>query len=402
MKVLQLCYKPPYPALDGGMMGMHNVTRGLLAAGEEVWVLTVESDKHPLHRANLSKEYVRTTHLQAVKIDLVPHAFPAAVALLTGESYNVKRYENAAFQQCLVKTLQETDFDTVLFESVFLSPYVATVRKHSHARVVLHAPNVEHRIWRDAALQCKSPLKRWYMKHLALSLRAYECEMARRYDAVVCVSKRDAAFFQEQGQKHILVKPYGVCLDEAPKPAFPNQEEGEELSLYHLGSMDWQANVQSVEWFLGDVWPRIRATVPQARLYLAGRKMSDEMKSRKIEGVTMVGEVDDAAAFVADKQINVVPLLYGSGIRVKIIEAMTAGKTVISTAIGAEGIEYTDGKNILIANTAEDFVRLIARCADDGAYCRRIAQGGRMLVEERYDNAKLTRQLINFILPAAQ
>lgn len=402
MRILQLCYKPPYPALDGGMMGMHNVTRGLLAAGEEVWVLTVESDKHPLRRADLPEEYVRDTHLQAVRVDLEPHVLPAAVALLVGESYNVKRYESAAFRQCLERTLREAEFDVVLFESIFLSPYVATVRRHSHARVVLHAPNVEHRIWRSAALQCKSPLKRWYLKHLALCLRAYECEMARQYDGVVCVSRQDAAFFGEQGQRHILVKPYGVCLDDMPAPRFPDPEEGGELALYHLGAMDWQANVQSIEWFLSEVWPRIYAAVPQARLYLAGRKMSDEMRARAVPGVTMAGEVADAAAFVADKQINVVPLLFGSGIRVKIIEAMAAGKAVISTSIGAEGMECADGENILMANTADDFVCLVARCAEDRAFCQAIARGGRRLVEERYDNAKLTERLLNFILPPAQ
>lgn len=421
MKVLQLCYKPPYPAVDGGCMGMNNVTQGLLKAGHEVHVLTIESDKHPVQHSAIPPDYEKQTRFKAIYVDLRIHPIDAAFALLCGDSYNVKRYESKDFGAALTDILLHDSFDVVQMESIYLTPYIATVRQHSTARVVLHAPNVEHQIWLSAAKLCRKPLKRWYLKHLALALGSYEREMCRKYDGIVCVTRKDADFFRQQGCRHILVKPFGIelCDRQISCPSGAAAEDGtgrlpgtghgnppvqngiatrspQELKLYHIGSMDWDANLQSIRWFLKEVWPGVRTAVPQARLYLAGRKMPRQMMEAQVDGVTMVGEVANADDFIADKQINVVPLLFGSGIRVKIIESMAMGKVVISTHIGADGIDYSDGDNILIADTASDFMHQIQRLAQDPALLRRLALNARHLAEARYDNSVLTQQLADF------
>lgn len=390
-KVLQLCNKPPFPPVDGGMAAMNNITQGLLAAGVEVRVLSVCSDKHPVRHGEMTEAYMKATRFEAVHLDLGIHWLDAAVALLCGESYNVKRFESRDFERHLIAILQEETFDVVEIESVFMAPYLAAIRAHSAARVVLNAPNVEHEIWRGAAKQCKNPLKRWYLKHLALSLGAYEREMGPRADGVVCLTERDADFFRQQGCRHVLVRPFGITMQ-----PFAPQAAVQPYTLFHIGSMDWQANVESIRWFLSAVWPRVHAAMPQVRLYLAGRSMPQELLQTHIEGVSVVGEVPDAYQFLCDKQINIVPLLFGSGIRVKIIEAMAAGKTVVSTRVGAAGIDYTADENLLLADSAEDFVRQIVRCVHDQAFCRQVGLHARRLVEERYDNDKLTQRLLSF------
>lgn len=115
-----------------------------------------------------------------------------------------------------------------------------------------------------------------------------------------------------------------------------------------------------------------------------------------IEGVTVIGEVPDAMYFIGSKKINVVPLLSGSGIRVKIIEAMSIGKTVITTTVGAQGIDYTDGENILIADTPEQFAQQIKRCLDDDVFCSNIGKAAARLVAEQYNKQTLAKQLIDF------
>ena len=115
-----------------------------------------------------------------------------------------------------------------------------------------------------------------------------------------------------------------------------------------------------------------------------------------IDGVSVVGEVPDAGYFIAGKQINVVPLRSGSGIRVKIIEAMAAGKAVVTTSVGAQGIEYTDGENLLIADTPEQFARQIKRLVDDQDYCAKVGEAAARLVAEQYDVKTLTDRLLRF------
>lgn len=160
--------------------------------------------------------------------------------------------------------------------------------------------------------------------------------------------------------------------------------------------MDWMPNLESIAWLLEEVWPVVHREVPQAHLYLAGRKMPQRWLDSDIEGVTVTGEVPDAMEFIADKQINVVPLLSGSGIRVKIIEAMSAGKVVIATTVGAQGIDYTDGVDLLIADSPDDFVRQIRRCQADSDFCRSVGDAARRLISERYNCRRLTDEIIDF------
>lgn len=391
MKVLQLCNKPPYPPVDGGTMAMDSITEGLLYQGCEVKVLTVETDKHPVRRERIPDDYLQQTGLESVFIDLGVKPLPAAGAMLCGESYHVKRYVSEAFAAKLREILEKERFDIVHVESIFLTPYVPLIRKHSDAKVILRAHNVEHLIWKRVAQSCQNPLKRWYLKHLSLTLRAYELEHLNDYDGVVCITKNDAEVFRQAGcRKPIASIPFGIDTGEVPSV------DVEPNSLFHIGAMDWLPNQESIRWLLEEVWPVVHREVPQAKLYLAGRKMPAQWMHANIEGVTVIGEVPDAMYFIGSKKINVVPLLSGSGIRVKIIEAMSIGKTVITTTVGAQGIDYTDGENILIADTPEQFAQQIKRCLDDDVFCSNIGKAAARLVAEQYNKQTLAKQLIDF------
>ena len=389
MKVLQLCNKPPYPPVDGGSMAMNSITQGLMQAGCEVHVLTVETDKHPVNKASMPAEYLANTHFESVYVDLGIKAIPAGVALLCGESYHVKRYRSERFASKLKDILQHESFDVVHVESIFLTPYVPLIRRYSKAKVVLRAHNVEHMIWKHVAQSTRQPLKRWYLKHLSLALRAYEVEHINDYDGVVSITQSDAQVFRELGCRRPLVSiPFAIEPVELPEVAVVPG------TLFHIGAMDWMPNRDSIEWLLEKVWPTVHKEVPQAQLFLAGRKMPARLMKMKAEGVHIVGEVDDAMRFIAGKQINVVPLLSGSGIRVKIIEAMSVGKAVVTTTVGARGIDYTDGENLLIANTPDEFAHQIKRLVDDPVYCVQVGQAAARLVAEHYDQQRLTQQLI--------
>ena len=395
MKVLQLCNKPPYPSVDGGTLAMNSITQGLLAAGCEVKVLTVETDKHPARLEQLPDDYRRRTAIEAVYIDLRVKPLPAAVSMFCGESYHVKRYVNNDFAERLKAILQHEQFDVVHVESIFLTPYVPLIRKYSQAKVILRAHNVEHLIWKRVAQSTRHGLKRWYLKHLSLTLRAYELEHLADYDGIVCITRNDADYFRSNGcRRPITHIPFGI--ESGEWSVVSGQCEVEPNTLFHIGAMDWMPNQESIRWLLEEVWPVVHREVPQAHLYLAGRKMPERWMRAHIDGVTVVGEVPDAMQFIAGKQINVVPLLSGSGIRVKIIEAMAMGKAVVTTTLGAQGIDYTDGEHLLIANTPEEFAQQIKRLLDDSDYCRRVGEAAARLVAEEYDVDRLTARLLRF------
>lgn len=395
MKILQLCIKPPYPPVDGGTMAMHSVTQGLLREGCEVKVLAVETDKHPLQADLLPEAYREATGIESVYVDLRVKPLQAAAAMFCGDSYHVERYVSISFTNKLKKVLQQEEFDVVHVESIFLTPYVPLIRRLSNAKVILRAHNVENLIWRSVAQSTRHGLKRWYLKHLALTLRVYEVDHVKDYDGVVCITQCDADWFRANGcRRPMTVVPFGVESG-APTRAL-KQSDNPTISLYHLGAMDWMPNQEGVRWMLEEVWPVVHREVPQAQLYLAGRKMPERWLKTQIEGVTIVGEVPDAHRFIADKQVNVVPLLSGSGIRVKIIEAMSMGKAVVTTTVGAQGINYTDGENLLIADTPEQFAHHIGRLVADGDLCRRVGEAAARLVAAEYDERVLSQRLIKF------
>ena len=223
-------------------------------------------------------------------------------------------------------------------------------------------------------------------------LKVYELEHISQYDGIACITQKDADYFIKAGcRKPIVSIPFGIIA-----PDTMDNVDEEPNSLFHIGSMDWIPNLEGVNWFLEKVWPKVLNEVPQARMYLAGRKMPQTLMNTEYRNVSIVGEVPDAMYFIESKKINIVPLLSGSGIRVKIIEAMSVGKTVISTTIGAEGIEYTDGKNILIADTPDEFVMQIKRCVADDEFCAEIGKNAYDLVANNYNNELLTQKLLTF------
>lgn len=391
MKVLQLCNKPPYPSVDGGTLAMNSITQGLMAAGCEVRVLSMCSDKHPVLKDRMTEEYLQATRFEAVYVDLGIHILDAGVSWFCGESYHVKRFISNEFAARLRQILDEEEFDVVHVESIFLTPYLPVIRKHSRACVVLRAHNVEHMIWQRIAKSERNLFKRNYIKHLALTLRAYEVEHLNGYDGVMGITDTDVETLRTLGCRKPMVSiPFGILPEGTP------QVEEEPNTLFHIGSMDWMPNQEGIRWFLDKIWPKVHELMPQLTLYLAGRKMPDEMMEMDQPGVRVVGEVPDAMYFISSKQINVVPLLSGSGIRVKIIEAMSAGKAVITTHVGAEGIKYTDGTNILIADTPEQFVEQIQRCVSQPEFCRQVGQNAYALICEEYGNERLAQKVIDF------
>lgn len=393
MKILQLCYKPPFPSVDGGTLAMNSLTRGLLAQGCEVKILSVASEKHPVKWARLTEEYKASTGFEAVEIDLRVKALPAAVALLCGESYNVKRFDSSAFRSRLTELLKAEKYDVIHVESIFLAPYLETIRQYSQAPVVLRAHNVEHRIWQQMAEGSDKVLKRWYLKKLALALRAYEVERVNVFDGVACITEDDMETFRQLGcRKPMISIPFGM---ELPQTSATKTRHD---MLFYIGSMDWRPNLEGVTWFLDNVWPLIHKEMPELHMVLAGRNTPDDLVWRywNREDVEIRGEVENASTFISEGLINVVPLLSGSGIRVKIIEAMSHGKAVVSTTIGAQGIHYEEGKHLLIANTPEEFVEKVRRLANDPAFAVEMGNNARELIAAEYDANNLAKRLIDF------
>jgi glycosyltransferase involved in cell wall biosynthesis len=393
MKILQICSKIPFPPKDGGSIAMNILTQGLMAAGNEVQVLAVNTPKHFIREEEIDAEYREKTSYRSVFIDTAVKPLSAFLNLFSSQSYNISRFYSPEFEKVLVALLKEKQFDIIHLETLWVAPYVDAIRKHSKARIVLRSQNVEFMIWERLAADCSNPLKRMYLKMLAGRLKKYELDMLNRYDAIASITEVDANSFRQLGCKIPVIHiPFGIDLEKYREDRSALQKR----SVFHIGAMDWRPNADGIKWFLEEIWPEVVKKHPDVNLYLAGRNMPDWLKELKQQNVVIEGEVADSHRFINSKEIMIVPLNSGGGMRVKIIEGMAFGKTIVSTAVGAEGIAYTNGKDLLIANTGKEFTDAIGRCLDDRTLCDSIGKNARKLAEEKYDNRIICEQLSTF------
>ncbi len=391
MRVLQICVKPPFPEVDGGCKANHAITQGLLENQIDVKILTISSPKHPFLKEKMSSSYIEKTGIEHVFIDTKVTPFGALANLFSSKSYNLERFYSQAFEELIVNELKKTDYDVVLLESLFVTGYVDAIKQNCESRIVYRAHNVEHDIWFRNAKK-ESGLKKWYLNFLAKRLKTAEVEGLQKVDGIASITDFDKKKITELGvTAPMLTVPFGINLKDYP---YKNSQAGN--NVFHIGSMDWSPNQIGIKWLLDNVWDGVYKKNANAQLKLAGRRMPDWLKSDKNKNLEVVGEVDNAIDFINDNNIMVVPLLTGSGMRIKIIEGMVLGKLVISTAIGAEGINYTDKKDIVIANTPKEFSEAINYYLENQELQISIGKAARQLMESDYDNNVIVNNLIDF------
>lgn len=392
MRILQLCNKPPLPLLDGGCIAMHNLSMGLMDARIELKILTVATNKHPFIPEAYSEDYLKKTKIESVFINTDVSILGAMSSLLSSNSYNISRFYSKYFQEKLITILEKDQYDIVQLEGLYMTPYIKAIRENSTAQIALRAHNVEHLIWEQLARGTNNWIKKLYLKFLAKKIKSYEIKLINKVDCILPITDVDAHLFKKLGSKtlHSTI-PFGINLDDYTwNPLTLNSP----LKLFHLGALNWQPNKEGVEFFVNKIWPNL--SMLPVQFNLAGRNIPASFRANESVNFNVYGEVQNAITFMAAHDIMVVPLKSGSGMRIKIIEAMALGKIVISTTIGAEGINFTNGTNILIADTDNQFINQVKFCIDNPDLAKRIGVNARKLVEQDFSNRKIIEKLVSF------
>ncbi len=371
---------------------MNSIVTGLLEAGHEVKILAVNSPKYNVSPDDIPEDYKQKTGIELIDVDLRVKPFQAFKNLFSSKSYHVERFISKEFTNRLIEVLKADIYDVVQLETLFMTPYVETIRKYTKASIVLRAHNVEHLIWERIAKGTRFFLKRAYIRHLAKTLKNYEMNAISQVDGIAAITRKDAAFFRKYCATTTVDIPFGVN----PEEFTPNYEIDGKPRFYHIGSMNWMPNEEGIRWFIDDCMEAVVEKTPDFVIHLAGRHMPEWLHELKDPHVDVVGEVPNAKEFVANHDVAIVPLLSGSGIRIKIIESMAMGKTVITTQIGAEGILYDEDVNVIIAENKAKMAEAIRRINENPASAVEIGKAARKLVEEVYDNRKLIERLLMF------
>ena len=362
--------------------------------GHEVSLVALDAKKNHHDFSEDDNDLLSKINYRAFNIDIGVSVLDVAVNLLSKTSFNIDRYYNGEFERQLVLELKKNNYDIIQFEGLLVSLYLNAVRKNSKAKLIYRLHNIENQIWQRLSLQKTDPFKKSYLKMHAKRIKNYELKQLNNFDAIAVFTSQDKGTLLEYGVRiPIEVLPLGINLDHYQ----PEPEKTDYPTLFFLGSLDWLPNREGMEWFLENFAHDLTEGDLRVRFYVAGNDIPDSFDDYEVMGKIFIqGEVDDALEFLNSKAIMIVPLLSGGGMRVKIVEGMAMQKCIISTNLGAEGIHFEDGVNMLIANNVEEFFDAIHHCITDEAYCKQIGLNARKLVEEQHDTNKVTGQFVEF------
>jgi len=396
MKVLQLTHKPPVPSVDGGCLAMRQISSCLLNAGVDVKVLSIETSKHPVIISEEFIQYQKNTSFESIFIDTKITVSKVFKSLSSRSSLQANRFISNEMIRKLELLLLQERFDAVILESVFVGNYIETIRKYSSARIFLRAHNVEYLIWSRLATQTKNPLKKIAYRYLAKSLKRFEFSLFKKIDGYLPITEIDHKFFQKQFPNlSSKVIPFGVNLSDYKY--FEKKINENNISLFHIGSMNWQPNIEGMNWFLTQVWDKIAEKYPQLSLVIAGKGNKEIFENRNVKKLQVFDFVENAQDFINEHDIMIVPLLSGSGMRIKIMEGLALGKPIITTTVGAEGIDVTNKENIFIADTPEEMIKIIDFCAKNIQKCEEIGKNARKLLENQYTQETITKDLLEIL-----
>jgi polysaccharide biosynthesis protein PslH len=396
MRILLLSNKFPFPPRDGGALATYNMVRGLVENGNNVDLLLMNTSRHFTKNPESKIDIKGLGNVKIVYTDnsvrFLSLGFNFAFSRLP---YNAVRFTSREFKSTLAKLLKDNDYEIVQMEGLFLAPYLKLIKENSTAAIVYRAHNVEHLIWQKLYIRENRFLRKWYLRVLYSRIMKYETNFINSYDLLVTITGNDLEIINSMGNhKPATVAPFGMHNH---KLSGINTLRAGNLCLLYIGALDWMPNIEALNWFLAKVWPVVMEKIPDLVFKIAGRNATKGfIKNIARKGVIYHGEIDDSGDFLAENGIVVVPLFSGSGIRVRIIEAMFAGRPVIASTVAASGIPVENEINILLADDCERFVFYIEKLVADPEFANVIGANARQFAHKNYENRRISENLVDF------
>ncbi|MBC8173111.1 MAG: glycosyltransferase [Chitinophagales bacterium] len=392
MHILILTKKFPYPLKDGESIAIMNLARNYALAGNQVTMLSMTTPKHNQSVDEAEPELQGYIRFETVWVDTSIRIIQIPVNYFEFIPYHIKRFISPAYRQKLKSILLETKFDIIQLEGLFLAPYIKIAKQYSEAKIVLRSHNIEGMIWQRYAKRETNILKKIFLQQQASKLLTYEIRSTKLYDAIVPISTADHTFFKAHfPHDRIKYIPSGVDADNRFTETTIDFN-----TIYYLGALDWLPNKEGLQWFLRNVFPQVLQKNPAVRFHIAGRNPGKWTKTLKHENIVFHGEIENAAHFIADKFICIVPLLSGSGMKLKILEALSLGKHVVTTPLGAEGLPDEVQAYISIAEKEADFAEKILSALKNIVRTREKANTAARFVTHHLNNKILADAVLKF------
>jgi glycosyltransferase involved in cell wall biosynthesis len=381
MRLLFLSFAFPLPADNGHRMRTWSLLQALADEGHDLSLLTFgQPSDLEAHSSDLrgvcQKSEIVPLVLQS--LSSATHYFARLVGSFSSQPYAVRRFVSRTMRERIQHHLSHGAFDGVICDGL----HSAVNLPHTDVPVILNSHNVEHLILRRYVEVERNPVKRLYARFEMYKLREWERRVCRQANIVLACSETDLQTFRSL----VPVLCGWVVPNVVDAQAYTPEEEGTTATILFQGGMDWFPNRDAVAVFVERIFPLLQQSVPHIPFVVAGRNPSSGFieQFRAVQGVQFLENVLDMRAEIAKAAVCVVPLRIGSGTRLKIIEAAAMGKAIVSTRVGAEGLDFVNGQEIILAEEPDQFACAIADLIEDPSRRRAMGLAARRRVEAQY------------------
>ncbi len=350
MKILHISLKPAYPMVDGGCVAIDNFMNLLSDTYEKVDHICISTPKHPFELEIYVKRLPKNIHfIRNFFVNTNIHPLKLIRSLFTDKSYQVERFYSAEMDNYLRENTAK--YDVVFLESIFLLPYLDSLNQVK--KVIVRTHNVEHLLWKTKSTATSNILKKKLHLHFSRQLEKFELEQLSRVAGILHISENDNSFFKQQ-LPDIPQITLSLCINNK-EIIVPKSFDFSELKFGFFGAYNWQPNVDAVQNLHDTLFPEIHHKWQNSTLFIAGYGM-EKMYVRS-QNVINLGTIDTIKDFYNSVDILLAPLSSGSGLKIKMVEAITEGKIVIGSAIAFEGLDFLPHKRV--ANSTAEYLQQI-------------------------------------------
>ena len=387
MRVLFLSQLVPFPVDAGPKVRSYHVLQHLAAQGHEVTLLAFQREGDRPEQIEHLRAFCHAVHTVPLSRSFWRDVWYLGLSLIQGQPMLIRRDHVPAMHNLLQELVHRQRFDIIHADQLWMAQYALAARETAAAgekdiRFVLDQHNAVYLIPERLALQKKNPFVRFVLRREARVLRRYELATCQQFDRVVWVTDEDRQALDPSLMHTAKDQVIPICVDTQDKPLLYRPDG---FRVTFLGGLHWPPNAEGMIWFARKIWPRIRAAIPDAVLTVIGKNPPQEIAGGDIPGLQITGYVEDVTPYLQETAAFIVPLHAGGGMRVKIIDAWAWGLPIVSTTIGAEGIDYQHGENILIGDSEAEFAAHVIRLCEDSALACRLARCGRQTAEQQYE-----------------
>jgi glycosyltransferase involved in cell wall biosynthesis len=375
MNILQIVPQIPYPPDNGARIGIFNVTKHLALRGHNIVMFSLGTD-----RDTKQKELEEYCELYTVEKDTKTSFSGIVSNLFESTPYTILKYYSADVLRKLMNVSRVRKPDVVHVDHLHMAIYGKLLKQHCDVPIALREHNVEYVIWERFYKVQKNPFIKAYAYLQYEKVKQYERTMCGYYDRVFAITQDDEERLRRLNKSiKTTVIPAGV--DTA---YFASKQTIEEYSILFLGSLDWQANIDGLLWFIEKIFPLVLKQDLSVKLLIVGKNPVGKIMALRSSQIEVHPNVPDVREYIEKAKVFIVPLRIGGGMRLKILEAFAMQKAIVSTSVGCEGIEVENDKELMIADDEQSFAEQVISLLSDGGKRKRLGNQGYELVKRKY------------------